>query len=79
MATKAKKSAQPEKEQTFEAASTELDSILTELLREDTTLDSTLQLYARAAELIAFCNETLQKAIMTVEEIDANILKQEEL
>ena len=55
------------KEMTFEAAGTEL-----------TPLDRSLVLYARAAELIAFCNETLQKAQITIDEIDAkNAGKQE--
>ena len=64
------------KEMTFEAAGTELDAILAEL--SETPLDRSLVLYARAAELIAFCNETLQKAQITIDEIDAkNAGKQE--
>ena len=65
------------KEMTFEAAGTELDAILAELSDSETPLDRSL-LYARAAELIAFCNETLQKAQITIDEIDAkNAGKQE--
>ena len=61
------------KEMTFEAAGTEL-----ELSDSETPLDRSLVLYARAAELIAFCNETLQKAQITIDEIDAkNAGKQE--
>jgi len=59
------------KEMTFEAAGTELDAILAELSDSETPLDRSLVLYARAAELIAFCNETLQKAQITIDEIDA--------
>ena len=60
------------KEMTFEAAGTELDA------DSETPLDRSLVLYARAAELIAFCNETLQKAQITIDEIDAkNAGKQE--
>ena len=67
------------KEMTFEAAGTELDAILAELSDSETPLDRSLVLYARAAELIAFCNETLQKAQMpAIDEIDAkNAGKQE--
>ena len=62
------------KEMTFEAAGTEL----AELSDSETPLDRSLVLYARAAELIAFCNETLQKAQITIDEIDAkNAGKQE--
>lgn len=56
---------------TFEAAGAELDAILAELAGEETPLERSLVLYARAAELIAFCDETLKKAQVTVEEIDA--------
>ena len=60
------------------AAGTELDAILAELSDSETPLDRSLVLYARAAELIAFCNETLQKAQITIDEIDAkNAGKQE--
>ena len=48
-----------------------MDAILAELSDSETPLDRSLVLYARAAELIAFCNETLQKAQITIDEIDA--------
>lgn len=56
---------------TFESAGAELEAILAELSDEETPLERSLALYARAAELIAFCDETLKKAQVTVEEIDA--------
>ena len=59
------------KEMTFEAAGQALDEILQELSCEDTPLERSLELYARAAELIAFCNETLKNAQVRIEEIDA--------
>ena len=62
----------------FETASAELDAILEELGREDTPLDKSLALYAKAAELIAFCNETLKQAQITIEEIDAKTAVQSE-
>lgn len=56
---------------TFEKAGAELEAILAELSDEETPLDKSLVLYAKAAELISFCNETLQKAQITIDEIDA--------
>ena len=56
---------------TFEAAGAELDAVLAELSDTQTPLDRSLVLYARAAELIAFCNETRKKAQITIDEIDA--------
>ena len=53
----------------FETASEELDQILRELSQEETTLDRSLELYAQAAELVAFCNETLANAQMKIDEI----------
>ena len=54
---------------TFETASEELHQILRELSQEETTLDRSLELYAQAAELVAFCNETLANAQMKIDEI----------
>ena len=66
------------KEMTFEAAGTELDAILAELSDSETPLDRSLVLSAWAAELIAFSNQTLKMAQITIDEIDAkNAGKQE--
>ena len=62
---------------TYETAAAELDEILGQLTSDDTTLDLALKLYARAAELIAFCNEVLQKAQLQIEEIDAKMHPEE--
>lgn len=59
------------KSMTFEAASAQLDEILAELSQRETPLDRSLALYAKATELIAFCEKTLQNAQLTIEEIDA--------
>lgn len=64
-----------EQTMTFEQASAQLDDILSELSDEATPLDRSLALYAQAAKLIAFCSETLNKARITVEEIDARLAK----
>lgn len=61
------------KELDFEAAAAQLSAILEQLSQEETPLAESLKLYARAAELIAFCNETLKGAQMTIEEIDAKL------
>ncbi|MEG0877396.1 MAG: exodeoxyribonuclease VII small subunit [Oscillospiraceae bacterium] len=55
---------------TFESASTELSEILDKLSNDETPLDEALNLYAKAAKLIAFCNDTLQNAKIRIEEID---------
>ena len=58
---------------TFENASERLDKILAQLSEEETPLDEAITLYAEAAKLIAFCNDTLKNAKLRVEEIDAEI------
>ncbi len=58
---------------TFESAAARLDEILELMAREETPLDQSLKLYAEAAELIAFCSETLEKARITVEQIDEKL------
>lgn len=58
---------------TFESATKRLDEILALLSDEQTPLNQSLQLYAEAAELIAFCNDTLKRAQITVDEIDATL------
>lgn len=61
------------KELDFETAAAQLSAILEQLSQEETPLAESLKLYARAAELIAFCNETLKSAQMIIEEIDAKL------
>lgn len=57
----------------FETASAELDRILQELSQEDTTLERSLELYAQAAEFVAFCNEALSSAQMKIDEISQKL------
>ncbi|MEG0769214.1 MAG: exodeoxyribonuclease VII small subunit [Ruthenibacterium sp.] len=61
----------------YESASAELDAILGQLSSEDTTLEDALKLYAKAAELIAFCNQTLQNAQIQVDEISAKLQRED--
>lgn len=64
------------KKKSFEEAAAQLDEVLAELSDEDTSLDRALTLYASAAELIAFCNQTLQNAQIQIDEIDAKLEKE---
>ena len=59
------------KKMDFEAAAAQLDEILEKLSDEKTPLSDSLTLYAQAAELIAFCDETLKQAQIRIDEIDA--------
>ena len=45
--------------------------VLAQMQDETTTLDKAVKLYAEAAQLIAYCNQTLQNAKLQIEEIDA--------
>lgn len=63
---------------TFEQANEQLNAVLEEISDEETPLDRCLTLYAQAAQLIAFCEETLKKAQITVEEIDARLQETQE-
>ena len=53
---------------TFEEGLQRLQDVLAQMQDEATSLD---KLYAEAAQLIAYCNTTLQQAKLQIEEIDA--------
>ena len=53
----------------YEEAVAELESILQRLSAEETTLEESLTLYARAAQLIADCNALLKKAELQMETV----------
>ena len=57
---------------TFENASKRLDEILQQLSDEETPLETSLKLYAEAAEMISNCSGILKNAQMKVVEIDAS-------
>ncbi len=40
---------------------------------EETTLAEAVKLYAEAAGLVSFCSDTLDKAALQIEEIDARL------
>ena len=55
----------------FEEGLARLQMMLAQMQDETTTLDKAVKLYAEAAQLIAYCNQTLQNAKLQIEEIDA--------
>lgn len=59
--------------ETFESAGEKLSEILALLEKDDTTLDNSIKLYSQAAELIAFCSDTISKAQIKVDEIDSTL------
>jgi exodeoxyribonuclease VII small subunit len=58
---------------TFEEGITRLETILAEMQSPDTTLADAVKLYAEAANLVSYCNETLNKTAVQIEEIDAKL------
>ena len=55
----------------FEEGLARLQMVLAQMQDETTTLDKAVKLYAEAAQLIAYCHQTLQNAKLQIEEIDA--------
>lgn len=58
---------------TFEEGLQRLQEILAQMQDETTTLDQSVKLYADAAQLIQYCNTTLDQAKLRIEEIDASL------
>lgn len=65
----------------FEAGLTRLQEILTLLSDENTPLAQSIKLYGEAAELVAFCDNSLRDAKLQIEEIDLKLeqLQQQEV
>ena len=57
----------------FEDGLARLQEILRQMQDQITTLDKSVKLYAEAAQLIAYCNTTLEQAKLQIEEIDAAV------
>ena len=57
----------------FSSPEATVEEILDKLSSEETPLSESLSLYAQAAELIAFCDETLKQAQIQIDEIDAKL------
>lgn len=54
----------------FEKSMAELEDILQKMSDHDTPLQKSVELYARAAELIMACNQGLEEARVKIQEID---------
>ena len=59
----------------FETEMAELESLLSQLNDESTSLEDAVTLYAKAAEKLAKCTKTLQDAKLRVEKIDEVLTK----
>ena len=59
----------------FETEMAELESLLSQLNDESTSLEDAVALYAKAAEKLAKCTKTLQDAKLRVERIDEVLTK----
>ena len=55
----------------FEDGMSRLETILTQMQSEETTLAESVKLYAEAASLMEYCKATLDKATLQLEEIAA--------
>ena len=55
----------------FEDGMARLETILTQIQSEETSLAESVKLYAEAASLLDYCKATLDKASLQIEEIDA--------
>lgn len=65
------------REMGFEIAMEELEDILAQMTDKDVTLERSIELYARAAELIHVCNGKLDKAAVQVREIEEKLAEME--
>ncbi|MDP1559451.1 MAG: exodeoxyribonuclease VII small subunit [Nitrosomonas sp.] len=65
-------SSQPE---SFEAASIELEGIVTKMEAGQMPLEASLAAYKRGVELLKYCQNTLQNAQQQVQILEADMLK----
>lgn len=61
----------------FEQAMERLQTLLAQLQDEATPLAQAVQLYAEAADLIAYCHQALTDAKLQIEEIDAALAQKQ--
>lgn len=57
----------------FEEGMERLNTILTQMQQEDTSLADSVKLYAEAATLMQYCHAALEKTSLQIEEINAKI------
>ena len=64
---------------TFEDGMASLDTILTQMQSEDTTLAESVKLYAEAASLMEYCRATLEKVSLQIDGSTQNAARQSQL
>jgi exodeoxyribonuclease VII small subunit len=69
------KPAKPENTQTFESAVAELEGIVDTMESGQLSLEESLASYKRGAELLKFCQATLQEAAQQVKVLENGVLK----
>jgi len=69
----------PIEELTFEEALTTLEQVVEQIESNELSLDETLRLYERGAQLARRCDELLEGAELRVEELNQALQKPEEL
>ena len=69
------KPSKPQHTQTFESAVAELESIVTSMESGQLSLEESLASYKRGAELLKFCQATLQEAQQQVKLLENGVLK----
>ncbi len=57
------------KEETFESALEKLEKIIIELESGEVNLDESINKYKEAMDLVKFCNEKLENATKTINEV----------
>ena len=67
--------AKPIKPASFEAAMTELETLIAEMERGDAPLEASLTAYKRGGELIRYCQEQLAAAEQQIQILDGDSLK----
>lgn len=74
--TKSSKHAVSSQPESFEAASTELEKIVTAMEAGQMSLEASLSAYQRGAELLQYCQNKLQGAQQQVRILEAGMLKE---
>jgi exodeoxyribonuclease VII small subunit len=69
------KSSKPQQIQTFESAAAELESIVSRMESGQLSLEESLASYKRGAELLKFCQATLQEVQQQVKLLEDGALK----
>ena len=69
------KPVKPENTQTFESAVAELERIVDTMESGQLSLEESLASYKRGAELLKFCQATLQEAAQQVKVLENGVLK----